>query len=108
MTVGQQAANDNVVRGRTYTYDALYRLKTAVTTGSTQYPQWGLSWTYDRYGNRTAQNIYSGCQPPLNCPTNSVGIDAATDRITDSGYSYDLTPTFLRVLFRGGGLSART
>ncbi len=43
-----------------YTYDAWARLKTAVTTGSTQYPQWGLSWDYDRYGNRKSQNVIAG------------------------------------------------
>ncbi|MFQ5874394.1 MAG: hypothetical protein ACE5JL_11415, partial [Dehalococcoidia bacterium] len=53
---------DNVEAGRTvtYTYDALGRLKTAVTNGSVPYPQWGLSWTYDRYGNRTAQTVTAG------------------------------------------------
>ena len=70
-------------------YDALYRLSSAVTTGSTNYPKWGLSWTYDRYGNRTAQSISSGCQAPMVCPTNSVTIDAGTNRITDAPYAYD-------------------
>src|SRR5229473_1915688 len=79
---------DSVDSGRsaTYTYDALYRLTTAVTTGSTGYPAWGLSESYDRYGNRSAQSIYSGCSG-VACPTNSVTPDTATNRI--SGYSYD-------------------
>lgn len=47
----------------TYTYDAWARLKTAQTSGSTQYPQWGLSWDYDRYGNRKAQNVTLGSGP---------------------------------------------
>jgi YD repeat-containing protein len=57
-----QCIHDNVNNGRsaTYTYDPLLRLSTAVTTGSTGYPQWGLSWTYDRYGNRTAQTVTAG------------------------------------------------
>ncbi|MBI3661432.1 MAG: hypothetical protein HY234_00050 [Acidobacteria bacterium] len=84
-STGTQEAGRSV----TYTYDALYRLKTAVTTGSTSYPQWGLSWTYDRYGNRTSQSILSGCQSPLVCPTNSVTIDPTTNRMTDQGYGYD-------------------
>ncbi len=46
-STGTQEAGRSV----SYTYDALHRLKTAVTTGSANYPQWGLSWTYDRYGN---------------------------------------------------------
>jgi YD repeat-containing protein len=58
---------DNVESGRTvgYTYDSLHRLKTAVTNGSAPfYPQWGLSWTYDRYGNRTAQTRTYGSVRP--------------------------------------------
>jgi RHS repeat-associated protein len=77
---------DGVDSGRTasYTYDALYRLKTAVTNGSAGYPQWGLSWTYDRYGNRAAQAVTAGSAPP-----NSVTVDATTNRITGAPYSYD-------------------
>jgi len=68
--------------GRTvnYTYDHLHRLLTAQTTGSAQYPQWGLSWTYDRFGNRSAQTVTAGSGP-----SNSVTIDAATNRITAMG-----------------------
>ena len=44
-------------RSAAYTYDALGRLSTAATQGSAGYAQWGLSWTYDRYGNRTAQTV---------------------------------------------------
>jgi RHS repeat-associated protein len=65
-------------RSVAYTYDALHRLKSAVTTGSTQFPQWGLSWTYDRYGNRTAQSVTAG-----SAPSNSVS--ATTNRITEMG-----------------------
>jgi len=39
-----------------YTYDTLNRLITAVTTG----PQYGLSWTYDGFGNMTAQQVTKG------------------------------------------------
>ena len=52
-------------RSVTYTYDALYRISTAITTGSTSYPRWGLSWSYDRYGNRLNQTQTSG-SPPAN------------------------------------------
>jgi YD repeat-containing protein len=41
-------------RSIAYTYDALGRLLTANTAGgTTKFPAWGLSFTYDRYGNRT-------------------------------------------------------
>lgn len=80
---------DNVDSGRTasYTYDALGRLLTASTNGSSAYPAWGLSWTYDRYGNRTAQTVTAGS------PTaNSVSVSTSTNQITSSGsssFSYD-------------------
>jgi YD repeat-containing protein len=67
-------------RSVAYSYDALYRLTNAVTVGSTNYPKWGLGFTYDRYGNRTAQSISAGCVSPMVCPTNSVGIDTTTNR----------------------------
>ncbi len=62
-----QCITDNVDSGRsaTFTYDALYRLSTAATTGSTSYPQWGLSWAYDQYGNRLNQTQTAG-SPPQN------------------------------------------
>lgn len=54
-------------RSVTYSYDALHRLTSATTTGSTNYPKWGLSWAYDRYGNRLNQTQTFG-----NPPTNSL------------------------------------
>lgn len=82
-----QSITDGVDAGRTvnYTYDAWARLKTAVTTGSVNYPAWGLSWDYDRYGNRKAQNVTAGSGPP-----NQVTPSATTNRLTDPSYSYDL------------------
>ncbi len=50
-------------RSVTYAYDALYRLSSAVTTGSTTYPKWGLSWSFDRYGNRLNQTQTYGMTP---------------------------------------------
>ncbi len=77
---------DNVDSGRSvaYTYDPLARLSTAVTTGSANYPQWGLSWTYDRYANRTAQTVTAGSGF-----NSSVTVDAATNRLTGAPYAYD-------------------
>jgi RHS repeat-associated protein len=78
--------SDSIDSGRTvsYTYDALGRLSTAGTLGSANYSQWGLSFTYDRYGNRTNQTVTAGT-----VPSNSVVVNPATNRITTSGYSYD-------------------
>ncbi|MFZ0462550.1 MAG: RHS repeat-associated core domain-containing protein [Candidatus Acidiferrales bacterium] len=75
-------------RNITYTYDALYRLTNAATTGSGDFPAWGLSEAYDRYGNRSAQSISSGCSG-ITCPTNSVSVSATTNHITGSPYLYD-------------------
>ena len=77
---------DAVDSGRSiaYTYDSLGRLSTALTTGDTNYPQWGLSFTYDRYGNRTNQTVTAGT-----AVANSVAVSATTNHITTSGYSYD-------------------
>ncbi|MGB8521604.1 MAG: RHS repeat-associated core domain-containing protein [Candidatus Acidiferrales bacterium] len=77
---------DSVDSGRTiaYTYDALGRISTAVTTGSANYAKWGLSWSYDRYGNRLSQSVTAGT-----APSNSVVVNTANNRITTTGYSYD-------------------
>jgi RHS repeat-associated protein len=84
---GQIASiTDNQQSGRTvsYTYDSLHRLKTAVTNGSGGYPQWGLSWSYDRYGNRTGQSVTHGSGP-----SSSPTISTSTNRITAlGGYTY--------------------
>ena len=49
---------------RTYTYDSLNRLWTMSSPADAS-GCYGLSWIYDRYGNRTAQNATSGsCLQP--------------------------------------------
>lgn len=55
-----------------------------MTDGSTAYPQWGLQWTYDRYGNRTGQTVTARA-----APSNSLTVNPATNRITSTGFSYD-------------------
>ena len=56
------------------------RLATASTSGSGGYPAWGLSWSYDDYGNRTAQSVTAGSGP-----SNSVSVSTSTNRITGMG-----------------------
>jgi RHS repeat-associated protein len=82
------AITDTVDNGRsvTYGYDPLNRLSSALTTGSTNYPQWGLSWIYDRYGNRTTQTVTAGTSAP-GLPT--ITINPTTNRITTSPYAFD-------------------
>jgi hypothetical protein len=78
---GQILSQADAVSGETveYAYDSLNRLLSAATTG----PQWGLSFTYDGFGNRTNQTVTKGSGP-----THSVAIDPATNRISTSGYTY--------------------
>ena len=86
------STTDSVDNGRsaTYTYDSLFRLTKTATAGSTNYPAWGLSETYDRYGNRSAQSIVSGCAS-INCPAPSVNVSATTNQIAGTGFRYDLS-----------------
>jgi RHS repeat-associated protein len=65
----------------TYQYDSLKRLVSAVTTG----PDWGLSFSYDGFGNKTGQNVTKGTAPVMNLtyhePTNRIN--------PQHGFSYD-------------------
>ena len=61
-----------------YQYDALNRLISAVTTG----PEYGLSFTYDGFGNKAAQTVTKGTAPSM-----SVSVDPATNRLV--GVNYD-------------------
>jgi RHS repeat-associated protein len=74
-------------RNASYTYDSLYRLVTAATAGSTNYPAWGLKEAYDRYGNRNTQSTISGCTG-ITCPTFSSTASTSTNRLP-SPYTYD-------------------
>jgi RHS repeat-associated protein len=88
---GQIASiTDAVDNGRTvaYTYDGLGRLLKATTTGSTNYPAWGLTQTYDRYGNRWSQTATSGCTG-ITCPQPSVSYTLSTNHISGTPYTYD-------------------
>lgn len=83
-----QSITDAVDPGRSesLTYDAWNRLKTAQTTGSTNFPAWGLNWDYDRYGNRKAQNVTAG-----SAFSNQLIIDQTTNRLVGAPYAYDLS-----------------
>ena len=49
-----------------YTYDALNRLATAQATSGT----WGQSYSYDGFGNLTAQNVIAGSAPSFSATPN--------------------------------------
>jgi RHS repeat-associated protein len=67
---------------RTYTYDSLNRLATMADSDPSQVCK-GLSWTYDPWGNRTAQIVTAGA-----CGTFSVGV-ATNNQFVGSPYQYD-------------------
>ena len=59
-----QTITDNLdaTKSLSYTYDALSRLQYA-TAGPTGSPTWKLGFVYDRYGNRTNENLLAGSGP---------------------------------------------
>jgi len=79
-----QCVIDTVQPGRSasYTYDAMGRVLTTNTAGSSQFPAWGLAETYDRYGNRSSQTVKVGSGYG-----SSFNINPANNQIT--GFSYD-------------------
>ncbi|MGC2831876.1 MAG: RHS repeat-associated core domain-containing protein, partial [Candidatus Acidiferrum sp.] len=103
-----QCITDSVDSGRTanYTYDALGRLSSALTNGSSAYPQWGYTWTYDQYGNRLCQNLtagngYQGClsfASPGGAQTNQPDgwcFDASGNLLAKSGTCPPAAPNFV-------------
>lgn len=67
---------------RTYTYDNLNRLG-SYSSPSDPSGCYGLSWNYDRWGNRTDQNYTSGT-----CGTSHLTYNTS-NQITSTGYEYD-------------------
>ena len=72
--MGSQAFN------KSYTYDTLNRLSTMAGSGEICT---GLSWSFDVWGNRTAQTETGGT-----CNHSALTYDVH-NRITNPGYSYD-------------------
>jgi RHS repeat-associated protein len=75
---------------RSYTYDTLNRLLTmSGNSGCT-----GLSWAYDAWGNRTAQNVTGGTCYPFSAGANTnnqlIGYqyDSAGNLLNDGNHSY--------------------
>ncbi|HKV28028.1 MAG TPA: hypothetical protein VJN90_07130, partial [Candidatus Acidoferrales bacterium] len=78
-----QCITDNVDSGRTanYVYDGVNRLISTTTNGSTNYPKWGLSESYDQWSNRLSQSVTAGSGPSSSLTFNGHN--------QPSGYSYD-------------------
>jgi len=70
-----------------YTYDAVNRLATATETldGTTQ---WSRTFSYDHFGNRWISGA-TGHTLHMATPTSLTTIQAATNRLTGSGITYD-------------------
>jgi RHS repeat-associated protein len=71
----------------TYAYDALNRLIQAVSNDPAQgqsWAAWGLSFTYDGFGNRLRQDVVKGTAIP-----SILEYSAATNRISTTGFQYD-------------------
>jgi RHS repeat-associated protein len=67
---------------RTYSYDALNRLSTMADSVQSQSCR-GLSWSYDQWGNRTAQNVTAGT-----CGSSQLTFNSY-NHVTNSGFQYD-------------------
>jgi RHS repeat-associated protein len=68
---------------RSYTYDSLNRLWTMSSPADAS-GCYGLAWTYDRYGNRTAQNATSG-----NCLQPQTPVSPNNNNRLQPPYQYD-------------------
>jgi RHS repeat-associated protein len=83
---GQIAQMNDLLTGEqvAYTYDSLARLAKAETVqaGGTQ---WGQSFGYDGFGNLVTKNPTAGHTGT----TMSLTVNAATNRLTTSGFGYD-------------------
>ncbi|MCW5983384.1 MAG: hypothetical protein KIT09_35155 [Bryobacteraceae bacterium] len=89
------AQKTDVVSGETvtYAYDTLKRLTSAATTG----PEWGLSFSFDGFGNRTAQTVTKG-----SAPSSSLTYNMATNRLTGASYVYDAAGNLTQAPGPGG------
>jgi RHS repeat-associated protein len=88
------SATGNQTFSRTYTYDSLNRIATMADSAKSQSCK-GLSWTIDRWGNRTDQTVTSGKCNTFHQTVNSQNqfplpfrYDAAGNMINDGTHSY--------------------
>lgn len=88
-----QCINDLVDSGRnaSYTYDTLGRLVNASTKGSAGYAAWNMAFTYDRYGNRTAENSTTVTINPATNQISTLSYDASGNMLNDgiNALAYD-------------------
>jgi RHS repeat-associated protein len=82
---------EDQTKSENFTYDTLGRLsaaQTGVVNSTSGAKTWSLQWTYDRLGNRLTQAMVGG-DPTLPVSQPNFTVDPATNRITNTGYTYD-------------------
>ncbi len=85
-----QCITDNVNLGRSmsYGYDALQRVASAKSCGSSAFPQWGLSESFDRFGNRWSETVTAGSGPSSSLAFGASGLNSSTTNRPNE-YTYD-------------------
>ena len=94
--------NLNSNKNRENQFDALGRLSIAKGKASNQ---WTQNYTYDRYGNRTNVTASGTAADGSTIPVDglpNLTTDAATNRITASGYEYDVAVNQTKALAPAG------
>ena len=79
-----------------YAYDELERLISASTTAGTN---WGLSWSFDGFGNRLSQTVTQGSGP-----SGVTLVNGNTNRISSAGYAYGSKGNMTQMPKGGGRL----
>jgi RHS repeat-associated protein len=88
---GRIAKRTNAISGEevNYTYDSLGRLATAYTTAEQGSNAWGIAFSYDGFGNLTAEGATPAPNVRPQVLSMNLNIIPATNRIQDSPYAYD-------------------
>ncbi len=95
--------NLNRNRDKLYEFDSVGRLMKAhggLAAGATGVTaNWTQTYTYDRYGNKTATSVSGDLEDTTRAPRDglsSVSVNTATNRVNTSGWEYDLTGNLIR------------
>ena len=95
--------NLNNNRDKLYEFDSVGRLMKAhggLAAGATGVTaNWTQTYTYDRYGNKTATSVSGDLEDTTRAPRDglsSVSVNTATNRVNTSGWEYDLTGNLIR------------
>ncbi|MGH9949122.1 MAG: RHS repeat-associated core domain-containing protein, partial [Pyrinomonadaceae bacterium] len=95
--------NLNTAKNREYEFDALGRLTKA--KGGATGTLWNQTYTYDRYGNRTNVSASGVAADNSAIPIDGIpnlSYDNTTNRITTSGFEYDVNGNQIRALAEDG------